>query len=105
MVLSRLVSPPRGISVGSSTHTGNRLETIDYIFYDEALMVPVAGSRSPLKCPEVAIPNETEPSDHIPISVTFRLKEETDDLGSTLLALEASLLVTGVPPPETWSIL
>jgi len=57
-----------------STRTGSRLETIDYIFYDEALLAPVEGTRAPLKCSEVAVPNEIEPSDHIPISVTFRMK-------------------------------
>jgi hypothetical protein len=74
----------------SSTRTGNRLETIDYIFYDEALLAPVKGSRTPLKCPEVAMPNEIEPSDHIPISVTFQMKEDTVDLRSTVLALEVA---------------
>jgi endonuclease/exonuclease/phosphatase family metal-dependent hydrolase len=74
----------------SSTRTGSRLETIDYIFYDEALLAPVEGSRTPLKCPEVAMPNEIEPSDHIPISVTFQMKEATVDLCTTVLALEVA---------------
>eukprot|EP00928_Gymnodinium_smaydae_P044967 TRINITY_DN30014_c0_g1_i1.p1 TRINITY_DN30014_c0_g1~~TRINITY_DN30014_c0_g1_i1.p1 ORF type:complete len:610 (-),score=142.38 TRINITY_DN30014_c0_g1_i1:98-1831(-) len=59
----------------SSTRTGTRLETIDYIFYDEAWLTPIAGKRSELRCPEEAMPNSQEPSDHIPLSVAFSLRK------------------------------
>eukprot|EP00440_Ansanella_granifera_P002392 gb/GFBE01002597.1/.p1 GENE.gb/GFBE01002597.1/~~gb/GFBE01002597.1/.p1 ORF type:complete len:444 (+),score=96.74 gb/GFBE01002597.1/:1-1332(+) len=56
----------------SSTRTGTRLETIDYIFFDEDLLTLVEGSLAPLRCPDEPMPNATEPSDHIPICASFR---------------------------------
>eukprot|EP00931_Biecheleriopsis_adriatica_P119558 TRINITY_DN94790_c0_g1_i1.p1 TRINITY_DN94790_c0_g1~~TRINITY_DN94790_c0_g1_i1.p1 ORF type:complete len:456 (-),score=71.33 TRINITY_DN94790_c0_g1_i1:13-1320(-) len=58
----------------SSTRTGTRLETIDYIFFDEDLLQLVEGSLTPLCCPAEPMPNEKEPSDHIAISASFKTK-------------------------------
>eukprot|EP00930_Biecheleria_cincta_P085950 TRINITY_DN75311_c0_g1_i1.p1 TRINITY_DN75311_c0_g1~~TRINITY_DN75311_c0_g1_i1.p1 ORF type:complete len:540 (+),score=99.40 TRINITY_DN75311_c0_g1_i1:76-1695(+) len=58
----------------ASTRTGTRLETIDYIFYDESLLLPIMESRSTLRCPDEPMPNITEPSDHISLSMSFRVK-------------------------------
>ncbi|CAL1142455.1 unnamed protein product [Cladocopium goreaui] len=55
----------------SSTRTGTRLETIDYIFYDEQFLQSLFADRSLLQCPKEAMPNKDEPSDHIPVVATF----------------------------------
>lgn len=62
----------------SSTRTGTRLETIDYIFYDEDSFGLIEGSRSDLRCPDESMPNATEPSDHIPIYVSFNLSKSAE---------------------------
>ncbi|CAE7333795.1 unnamed protein product [Symbiodinium microadriaticum] len=49
----------------SSTRTGTRLETIDYIFFDEEAYTLLDSSK--LRCPEQPMPNAEEPSDHIPV--------------------------------------
>jgi len=56
-------------SASSSTRTGTRLETIDYIFYDEDFLQ--LKNCSTLQCPEEAMPNGSEPSDHIPVFADF----------------------------------
>ncbi|CAK9070582.1 unnamed protein product [Durusdinium trenchii] len=53
----------------SSTRTGIRLETVDYIFYEEEAFRLL--ERSELRCPAEAMPNAQEPSDHIPLMVTL----------------------------------
>jgi len=57
-----------------STRTASRLETIDYIFHDESRLELLPGTRSELRCPEESMPNETEPSDHLPLVAAFRLQ-------------------------------
>eukprot|EP00931_Biecheleriopsis_adriatica_P006688 TRINITY_DN108051_c0_g1_i1.p1 TRINITY_DN108051_c0_g1~~TRINITY_DN108051_c0_g1_i1.p1 ORF type:complete len:1108 (+),score=173.82 TRINITY_DN108051_c0_g1_i1:48-3371(+) len=59
-----------------STKTGMRLETIDYVFYDESLLILDKQSRSKLECPEDNMPNADEPSDHIPLILEFDLDQE-----------------------------
>lgn len=54
----------------SSTRTGTRLETIDYIFFDEEAYTLLDSSK--LRCPEQPMPNAEEPSDHIPVCATFQ---------------------------------
>jgi len=53
----------------SSTRTGTRLETIDYMFFDEEAFLLVDCSK--LQCPERPMPNESEPSDHIPVCASL----------------------------------
>lgn len=57
-----------------TTRTGTRLETIDYILYDEAKLTPIEGTRSPLQCTAEQMPNLVEPSDHVPLAISFSLK-------------------------------
>ncbi|CAE7209822.1 unnamed protein product, partial [Symbiodinium pilosum] len=59
-----------GSNEASSTVTGMREETIDYVFFDEDLLS--LKEKSLLKCQRV-MPNDEEPSDHIPLVVTFAL--------------------------------
>jgi len=54
----------------SSTRTGTRLETIDYIFFDEEAYTLLDSSK--LQCPEQPMPNAEQPSDHIPVCATFQ---------------------------------
>merc|ERR1712187_45186 len=61
-----------GSEDSSTTRTGTRLETIDYIFYDEASLLPLRDSRLPLRCTDAQMPNSEEPSDHMPIAISFR---------------------------------
>jgi len=65
-----------GLEGCSSTRTGSRLETIDYIFYDECSLLPIRKSRSELRCPDEAMPNHKEPSDHIPLFIAFQMKKK-----------------------------
>lgn len=57
-----------------TTHNSDRLETIDYVFYDEDLLEVVA--RSPLLAPfPDPVPDYENPSDHIPLVVRLRMRE------------------------------
>jgi len=58
--------------VQGSSHNAVRIETIDYIWHSEQLKVL---NRSSLVTTEDGIPDEENPSDHIPLFVTFSLDE------------------------------
>lgn len=72
--LNRLERDDRGRVLGTS-HNADRLETIDYIFFDEDHMELVA--RSPMLAPSPdAAPDEENPSDHIPLLARLRVKAQ-----------------------------
>jgi hypothetical protein len=55
-----------------SSHNASRVETIDFVWFDESRLQAVA--RSPLACPwPDGGPDAANPSDHIPLAVAFRL--------------------------------
>ncbi|CAE7655269.1 unnamed protein product [Symbiodinium sp. CCMP2592] len=77
-----------GSNDASSTITGMREETIDYVFFDEEMLS--LQKKSALKCPGV-MPNDQEPSDHIPLIVTFDLPDVEVQLKEGLRRLEHHL--------------
>ncbi|OLP80412.1 hypothetical protein AK812_SmicGene39169 [Symbiodinium microadriaticum] len=77
-----------GSNDASSTITGMREETIDYVFFDEEMLC--LKRKSALKCPGV-MPNDQEPSDHIPLVVTFDLPDVEVQLKEGLRRLEHHL--------------
>eukprot|EP00439_Symbiodinium_sp_Y106_P023480 s3995_g2.t2 len=77
-----------GSNDASSTITGMREETIDYVFFDEEMLF--LQKKSALKCPGV-MPNDQEPSDHIPLVVTFDLPDVEVQLKEGLRRLEHHL--------------
>ncbi|CAE7242065.1 unnamed protein product [Symbiodinium natans] len=77
-----------GSNDASSTITGMREETIDYVFYDQDMLR--LKKKSPLKCLGV-MPNDQEPSDHIPLVVTFALPSVEVQLHEGLRRLEHHL--------------
>jgi exonuclease III len=63
-----------GEGVGEDKHctsrNANRVEWIDYIFFDRIFLQPVG--LSDCQTPSSSIPDETNPSDHIPLVAEFR---------------------------------
>lgn len=69
---NRVETTADGRKVGTS-HNTDRLETIDFIFYDEANITLVAASPLVVPFPE-SMPDMDNPSDHLPTVARLRVK-------------------------------